>query len=72
MSLSRSDQIRLEVLKLAHRHDRSPAQVVEVASLYEAFVTAAPLATDSQPLPAGAAEAERKPSKGTLRLNPKK
>lgn len=32
------DEIRLEVLRLAHRHDRSPAEVVTVAGLYEQYV----------------------------------
>jgi len=31
--------IRLECLKLAHRHDRDPAQVVDVAKVYEAYVS---------------------------------
>lgn len=31
--------IRLECLKLAHRHDREPAQVVVVAEVYETYVS---------------------------------
>lgn len=38
------EQIRLECLKLAHRHDREPAQVVARAEEYERYV--------SSPLPA--------------------
>ncbi len=34
-----STQIRLECLKLAHRDDRPPAQVIEVAAVYEEFVS---------------------------------
>lgn len=33
------EEIRIECLKLAHRHDREPAQVVETAKAYEGFVT---------------------------------
>lgn len=32
------EEIRIECLKLAHRHDREPAQVVETAQVYERFV----------------------------------
>lgn len=31
-------EIRLECLKLCHRHDREPAQVVKNAEQYEAYV----------------------------------
>lgn len=33
--------IRLEVLRLAHRHDREPAQVVERARELERYITGA-------------------------------
>ena len=32
------EEIRIECLKLAHRHDREAAQVVEHAKVYEKFV----------------------------------
>lgn len=32
------DEIRLEVLKLAFRHDRHPAEVVEVAQIFEKYI----------------------------------
>lgn len=32
------DDIRIECLRLWHRHDRSPAQVIELAKEYEAYV----------------------------------
>lgn len=33
------EEIRIECLKLAHRHDRESAHVVATASEYEKFVT---------------------------------
>lgn len=30
--------MRLEALKLAHRHDRSPTQVLDVAKIYEDYI----------------------------------
>ena len=57
--------IRLEVLKLAHRIDRSPAQVVEVAEIYEQYVKGAEIPQ------AAAVAAEVEPKRGTLRLNKK-
>ncbi len=32
------DTIRLECIKLWHRHDREPAQVIESAKQYEAYI----------------------------------
>jgi hypothetical protein len=32
------DEIRLECLRLWHRHDRTPAQVIEMAKEYEKYV----------------------------------
>lgn len=34
-----TDEIRVEILKLAHRHDLEPQQVVERAKVLEAYVT---------------------------------
>lgn len=33
------EQIRLECLRLAHRHDRQPSEVIVTAKEYEAFVS---------------------------------
>lgn len=47
------DEVRLEILKLAHRHDRHPSQVVDQAKIYEAYV----LSEKSDPLPTAKPEA---------------
>lgn len=54
------DEIRLEVLKLAHRHDRSPGEIVALAKSYETFVVG------DVPL---AAAPDKPKGPGTLRLN---
>lgn len=41
------DEARLEALKLAHRHDRTPAQVIEVAAEYANFLM--PTAVPTKP-----------------------
>lgn len=51
------DELRLECLKLAHTHGREPAQVIERAKAYEAYLTVDPTAEI--------------PPKGTLKLEPK-
>jgi hypothetical protein len=43
------EEVRLEALKLAHRHDRDPAQVVQVAKVYEDFVLGTPHAESPPP-----------------------
>ncbi len=40
-------QIRLECLKLAHRHDHSPEMVIDRAKAYEAFAVGTAKADDS-------------------------
>jgi hypothetical protein len=41
-------QIRLEALKLAHRHDQLPEMVIDRAKAYEAFVTGTAKADESR------------------------
>lgn len=41
--------IRLECLKLAHRHDRTPSDVIGVASAYEKYVAGVKVDQDSLP-----------------------
>lgn len=44
-------QVRLECLKLAHRHDRPTAEVVKMAGDYEAFVVGSPVEVKETPPP---------------------
>ena len=46
-------QIRLEALKLAHRHDHLPEMVIDRAKAYEAFVTGTAQAGEVDNLPIG-------------------
>lgn len=53
------EEIRLECLKLAHRHDLDPERVVERAGQFERYIQG----TSSQPV-------ERKPGRPPKAMNP--
>jgi hypothetical protein len=51
------EEIRLECLKLAHRHDHAPATVIDRAKEYEAFAIGGPV-----PSPQSSRRGGRKPA----------
>lgn len=57
------EEIRIECLKLAHRHDREPAQVVENAKVYEDYISGARLKQDSGRATLGLSNKGRQPEK---------
>lgn len=59
MAITDRAVVRLECLKLAHRHDRGPLDVVAHAKLYEDYVLAAAPEEEKRP------EARVSGSKGT-------
>lgn len=66
-----SPEIRLECLKLAHRHDRSPAEVIDAAKEYLKWVGGhLPTTGSGQPGDSSKASKQLAPVKRTSPLKP--
>lgn len=65
-----TDIIRLECIKLAHRHDQSPEDVIARASSYADWIGETPTLPTTLPGPDDAPKAEKNSGPGINRTSP--